>query len=394
MFNHSFTNRIVLIVAAGAILSLNGRTSHAVEWEPPMAERSTDNLFRWKRIDHFVTPPGDRTAPGGVNGVNRRVQIQGYGGISGRFTEPQFQLANTVGRNSDNHNWYRHKVNKPTFYLGIEGGKPIEGGGTLEGGMQWEPESSTIDPTILPGWTLFFRGTVGHWHIWQQTIGARAAMSTLGVTTLTLKPDDQGKMTLFARSTGGWQNSTDFIDLSCPWPRLDGNINPAAIKVRRVVALTQAEGNRTLGNRGHETLLWADGSVISNLNFSGGLVAPVSRSANFTIGDFDTWPSTPSPSPTSPDVHMRMDAKGNVDNILPDIRLYPATPPWIIDFPDHPRLFTYPGEYVTGYPEEKVKIDLSNGKEVEGKKSGNGTGTPARPMTIHEGLQEYISRLR
>ncbi len=289
---------------------------------------------------------------GGIYGANRSVRASGYTAVTGTFENPTFDLKPTEGKVGTK--WAGKKINRPTFYLGVEG---LDAGGRrtiTDAGLQWETDPGR-DRNLLPGWTVFHRITVadktGSWGLWIAS-GAedRIPQQQLGRTVLKHEVQPNGKLMLYATSPGmGTHNFGPYTGI---FPKSSGKVKASAVTVRRNVGLTQAEAEKPKSLSVGGTIIAFDGSTVENLFVKNAKVSNKSGS-NLPSTAFTAWPR-------------------GIDKLLPDGKKpdAPKEAPWVIDFkaPSKPRAKTKKGEYTTGYSTENVTINLGSKHIGRGKK--------------------------
>lgn len=316
---------------------------------PPGPETVTGStMTAWKRF-----PPAPSDEAGGARGANRVVELNKYVGVNGYFDEPDISKL------------VPDKNNKPTFYFGVEGeyagGYSTAKGKTItDAGVQWETLTGSSRTNNFKGWILYHRVTVslgdgGSWRLWKHST-TRKSPGNLGRAYLNYHVLSDGKVKLGIIAKNNWMPNLGSLATTLP-KRSNGSVNSDAIKIRRVVGLTQAYNGsdrsdfqqKTLGTPKQVSKVFLDGSIVKKLNFSDGSVTQNPDRADAVFHD---WPSG---KRTNPDNHLERDSAGNIDKIRPTSK---AGGHWIIDFVKGP---TYPrnaksGSYRTGYTAENVRI--------------------------------------
>lgn len=312
------------------------------------------------------------TSAGGINGVNRRVVVSGYQAASGTFPEPTFWI-NPESKGPLGNEGLIQQTNKPSFYLG---GWTADHTVIIDAGMQWEPEPVTKDNIRYdPGWSLFINISMatrltlpGNT---ETTLGKlrfsgnpqppwRQGKGQLGTTQLGFTLNADGDVSITAIPGGGAANKS-VGPIAVLWPKKnDGSINLESMEVRRVVALTQAQGSDVLegltrtpdgGWEVRETSkVNFDGTWVHGLTNTGATVTKFTSDTDgkLTKGATNNWPTSDATSAVIPYAK-------NIDG------------PWIIEFSNNANskrhndaddLGRYLGKYIPNYATEIVDIEV------------------------------------
>lgn len=221
----------------------------------------------------------------GVNGVNRRVKTngEGYGEVSGTFTEPDFHVPGAYSGDSYIFDTNEHH-SKPSFYFGSSSASSqIE----VDAGFQWEFDTRY---GLKPGWVAFVASNSSFtnystdlFNVW------RTPKGSLGSAKMTYRVNNNGRVVLYV----GGLSSAEPTNFNMGW---NGNAKPAFddgtagqkvfptdannvitstaisdMAVKRVVAMTQSSG------------VYKDGSYMRNTTFSGGQILKVKTDAKGNV---------------------------------------------------------------------------------------------------------------